>query len=86
MPSYHFPGTFTSNTIQEKWRPTETSYSNRRKNNVKVPRVDHVRCQGFSWYGAKFWNSLPEEIKAINNPDAFKIKVNEFIWENIPSY
>ena len=38
----------SSKSIQEKWRPnTETTYSNRRKNNVKVPRVNHVRCQGF---------------------------------------
>ena len=77
----------SSNTIQEKWKPNnERPYSNRRKNNVQVPRVNHVKCQGFSWYGAKLWNSLPEEIKTINEPKLFQIKIKKHIWESIPSF
>ena len=73
--------------IQEKWMPgIEKHYSNRREFDVKVPSVDHVRCQGFTWFGAKLWNSLPEEIKAVKNPDSFKEKVKEYIWEKIPSF
>ena len=73
--------------IQEKWMPrTEKHYSNRREFDVKVPYVDHVRCQGFTWFGAKLWNSLPEEIKSIKNPDTFKTKIKNYIWEKIPSF
>ena len=72
--------------IQEKWKMTNNQYSNRRVNNVKVPKVIHTRCEGFSFYGAKFWNSLPEELKAITKPDIFKVKLKEFIWETFPSF
>ena len=73
--------------IQEKWMPgIEKHYSNRRQFDVKVPSVDHVRCQGFTWFGAKLWNSLPEEIKSIKNPDTFKMKIKNYIWEKIPSF
>ena len=77
----------SSNKIQEKWRPnSENPYSNRRIHNVKVPAVKHVKCQGFSWYGARLWNQLPDETKAIENPELFKEKVKEYIWMNIPSF
>ena len=72
--------------IQDKWKKTSNQYSNRRLNDVKVPKVNHTRCEGFSFYGAKFWNSLPEDLKAITSPDTFKVKVKEFILETIPSF
>ena len=51
--------------IQEKWvNNNDRQYSNRRAQNVKVPKVDHVRCQGFSWHGTKIWNQQPECLKA----------------------
>ena len=46
-------------------------------NNVKVPKVKHVRCQGFSWFRAKIWNNLPEDIKSTTNSDSFKLKVKK---------
>ena len=64
----------------------EKSYSNRREHNVKVPRVDHVKCEGFTLYGAKMWNQLPEEIKLIKEPKLFQSRVKEYLWNNIPSY
>ena len=76
----------SSVNIQEKWKITNNQYSKRRLNNVKVPIVKHTRCEGFTFYGAKFWNNLPEDLKAIENPDVFKVKVKEFILETIPSY
>ena len=77
----------SSNKIQEKWMPNnEKSYSNRREHNVKVPRVDHVKCEGFTLYGAKMWNQLPEEIKLIKEPKLFQSRVKEYLWNNIPSY
>ena len=77
----------SADKIQGKWlQENETNYSNRRKDDVKVPRVKHVKCQGFSWHAAKLWNSLPEDIKVIKNPKTFKAKIKEFICETIPSY
>ena len=76
----------SSPKLQEKWKPKERVYSNRRKMDVIVPRVDHTRCKGFSWFGAKMWNSLPEDIKIIENPETFKLKIKQHIWDNIPSY
>ena len=74
-------------SIQEKWKPNkERLYSDRRKLDVKVPKVNHVRCQGFSWFGAKMWNNLPEDIKSTTNPDTFKIKIKQHIWDTIPPY
>ena len=77
----------SSEKIQKKWVPeNQRLYSNRRLHDVKVPKVDHVRDQGFSWYAAKLWNKLPENIKEIENPDSYKIKIKEHIWSTIPSY
>ena len=74
-------------SIQEKWKPNnERAYSDRRKLDVKVPKVNHVRCQGFSWFGAKMWNNLPEDIKSTTIPDTFKIKIKQHIWDTIPPY
>ena len=77
----------SSSKIREKWIPNEQRiYSNRRQHDVKVPKFDHVRCQGFSWFAAKMWNKLPENIKEIENPDLFKVKIKDHIWRSIPSY
>ena len=73
--------------IQEKWKPmNERIYSDRRKLDVRVPIFHHVRCKGFSWYGAKMWNNLPEDIKSIENPGTFKIRIKQHIWDTIPSF
>ena len=77
----------SSETIQSKWMPKEQKhYSNRRQHDVQVPRVNHVKSQGFTYHAAKFWNKLPENIKEITNPDIFKARIKNFIWQNIPSY
>ena len=77
----------SADSIQEKWLSyNERVYSNRRSQDVKIPRVNHISCQGFSWYGAKAWNSLPESVKSIENPDTFKFKIKDLIWETFPSY
>ena len=53
----------SSERIREKWLSNKNNrYSNRRPNDVVVPRVEHVTCQGFSWHAAKMWNDLPEII------------------------
>ena len=77
----------SSEKIQEKWLNSNVRvYSNRRQNNIQIPRVKHVKCQGFSWHGAKLWNKLPESIKSIQKPSIFKTKIKDWIWETIPAF
>ena len=77
----------SSEKIQEKWLNSNVRvYSNRRQNNIQIPRVKHVKCQGFSWHAAKLWNKLPENIKSIQKPSIFKDKIKDWIWETIPAY
>ena len=77
----------SAENIQELWMPKlQRHYSNRRMLDVKVPKVDHIRCRGFTWYGAKLWNKLPDSIKEIKNPDLFKTGIKQHIWDTIPSY
>ena len=77
----------SSEKIQGKWMQNNPgNYSNRRVHDVKVPSFGHVKCQGFSWYAAKMWNKLPENIKDITNYDTFKVKIKDQIWSTIPSY
>ena len=77
----------SADRIQDKWvNKNERHYSNRRSQNVRVPRVDHVKCQGFSWHGARVWNQLPESLKEMKNANTFKVQVKKYIWETIPPY
>ena len=77
----------SADRIQKKWvNKNERNYSNRRSQDVRVPRVDHVKCQGFSWHGAKIWNQLPENLKSVKNVNTFKAQIKKYIWETIPSY
>ena len=77
----------SSEKILEKWKPKEQRvYSNRRELDVKVPKVNHVRCQGFSYYAAKMWNKLPDNIKEITDPNMFKARIKKHIWDTIPAY
>ena len=88
LEAYNIINYGSADKIQEKWLQdrNERHYSNRRSQNVKVPKVKHVKCQGFSWHGARIWNQLPESIKELKNADVFKAEVKKYIWETIPSY
>ena len=50
-------------------------------NTARVPKKD--KKNGFTYYGAKLWNVLPEEFKRLN-PDSFKRAVKQWIVTNIP--
>ena len=39
-----------------------------------------------NYNGAKLFNMLPLEMKKMEDPNIFKTKTKEWIWENIPSY
>ena len=77
----------SADRIQKKWvNQNERNYSNRRSQDVRVPWVEHVKCRGFSWHGAKIWNQLPESLKSVKNDNTFKTQIKKYIWETIPSY
>ena len=48
---------------------------------VKVPTKD--KTNGFTYYGAKLWNRLPEEYKCLK-PGSFKRIIKKWITDNIP--
>ena len=79
----------SSDIIHKKWiTQEERNYPVRRDRmgEVKVHVPNHVKCRGFTWYGAKMWNWIPVDIREIKNPAGFKVAVKRHIWENIPSY
>ena len=79
----------SSEVIHNKWLPDDNRQHLRRRerrNEVKVHVPNHVKCQGFTWYGAKMWNQLPVEIQELKNPDSYKDEIKKYIWDNIPSY
>ena len=64
-----------------------TRYSLRKiaNNFVKVPEIPkRKKCTGFSYCGAKIFNSLPKNIRETQNINIFKSL--DWIWEEIPSY
>ena len=77
----------SSEKIHNKWLSrNQNLYSNRRQHDVKVPKVEHVRCQGFTFHAAKMWNQLPVNIKELKDSNLFKVKIKNHIWETIPQY
>ena len=79
----------SADTIYKKWMPQEVrKYPLRRdrQGEVKVIVPHHEKCKGFTWYGAKFWNQLPVDVRDIKDSEKFKNAVKEYIWDTIPSY
>ena len=79
----------SSEAILKKWMPEEARIYPLRRNRMKEVKVivpEHVKCQGFTLYGAKLWNQLPIEIREIDDPEKFKNAVKTYIWDTIPSY
>ena len=56
------------------------------KKKLNVPEKPKLKCLGFTYNGAKLFNMLPLEMKKMEDPNIFKTKTKEWIWENIPSY
>ena len=49
--------------------------------NVRVPKKD--KTNGFTYYGAKLWNRLPEEYKSLKQ-GSYKRVIKKWIIDNIP--
>ena len=79
----------SSENIKKKWIiQKERNYPVRRERmgEVRVHVPAHIKCRGFTWYGAKMWNWIPVDIRELKNPDSFKVAVKRHIWDKIPSY
>ena len=56
-------------------------------NFVKVPEQPQRRkCTGFTYCGAKIFNSLPNKITETQDRTIFKKLVKNWIWDEVPSY
>ena len=89
LEAYNVINNGSSDIIQNKWLQKENRHHLRRKmrkEEVKVHVPKHVKCRGFTWYGAKMWNQLPIEIQELKNPTSFKEAIKRYIWDTIPSY
>ena len=89
MEAYNIINHGSSEAIKLKWMPEEERAYPLRRNRMKEVKVnvpEHVKCQGFTLYGAKLWNWLPFEIREMEDSEKFKVAVKKFIWDNIPSY
>ena len=74
--------------IHRKWTNiSEKKYSLRSITNkdLKVPEKPMLKCLGFTYNGAKFFNMLPVQMRETKNLK-FKIMTKDWIWNNIPSY
>ena len=56
-------------------------------NFIKVPELPkRKKSIGFTYCGAKIFNSLPTEIRETQDRNKFKSLVKDWIWLEIPSY
>ena len=68
LEAYNVINNGSSEVIQSKWMQKDSRHHLRRrdrKEDVKVYVPEHVKCRGFTWYGAKMWNQLPVEIQQL---------------------
>merc|ERR1711894_286461 len=88
LEAYNVMRHLSSEQIQMKWKLVERKYALRSitKKKLNVPEKPKLKCLGFTYNGAKLFYMLPLEMKHMEDPNIFKTKTKEWIWENIPSY
>ena len=76
----------SSDSLQRKMRIEPRGYNLRclEDGKVRVPDKGKKSCTGFSYYGPKFWNYLPSDIRTTEKREIFKQKNKDWIWSNIP--
>ena len=56
-------------------------------NFIRVPELhEHRNCTGFTYCGAKIFNSLPIKTRETQDRNVFKTLVKKWIWDEVPSY
>jgi len=79
---------YSSEQINKKYRHHNRHSVRKNANNfVRVPEQPQRRkCTGFTYCGAKIYNSLPTNITETQDRTIFKKLVKIWIWDEIPSY
>ena len=82
---YKTLSTLNPQYMQELFERNLSSYSTRRPNDLKIPRVNQVSygSRSIRFEGAMLWNHLPEHIKSSENLYIFKMLIKN--WTR-PSY
>ena len=88
LEAYNVMRHLSSEQIKLKWTIIEKKYALRSvtNNDLKVPEKPKLKCEGFTYNGAKLFNMLPPKTREIKDPNTFKTEMKNWIWENIPSY
>ena len=50
---------------------------------VSMPRVESSGSKSFRYTATKIWNSLPYELKSINELAVFKLKIRKHLWNEL---
>ena len=77
----------SSASLHEEFIQVPKGYSLRglEDGTVQVPEKGKKSCNGFHYIGPKLWNSLPSHIRKTTIRDIFKEKLEDYIWDQIPS-
>ena len=78
----------SSEQISNKYSHHDRHSLRKNTNNfLRVPEIhEHRKCTGFTYCGAKIFNSLPINIRETQDSIIFKKLVKNWIWDEIPSY
>ena len=78
----------SSEQISNKYSHHERHSLRKNTNNyLRVPeKHEHRKCTGFTYCGAKIFNSLPINIRETQDSIIFKKLVKKWIWDEVPSY
>ena len=89
LEAYNIVKYSSSDQMRHKWESKkENTYYLRSesRNDMMIPKKSTTKCIGFTYFGAKLLNMLPSDIKESENSSIFKAKLNNWIWQKIPSY
>ena len=78
----------SSEEISNKYSHHDRHSIRKNTNNfLRVPeKHEHRKCTGFTYCGAKIFNSLPINIRETQDSIIFKKLVKKWIWDEVPSY
>ena len=78
----------SSEQISNKYSHHERHSLRKNTNNfLRVPELhEHRKCTGFTYCGAKIFNSLPIKIKETQDRNIFKTLVKKWIWDEVTPY
>ena len=78
----------SSEQINKKYRHQDRHSLRKNTNNFLWVPVTQLKRNytGFTYYGAKICNNLPNNIRETQDRNIFKALVKKWIWDEVPSY